>query len=192
MKHFYDQMIASATKITLEALDRELSAPQFYERVFNGSKITTPKLNLDRTQVQIKKEEISYKNAPPGISFSMSGNTTVEYVLYNIPITGNMDIFASLVKPYIDRQRTYVDRNTLFYKEYSNMVITGNDDLINEIKNRVIDLTTQINNSLKQHEDELIQFYEITLKPTINEIIKSEISKRNLSSESESKLNPFV
>lgn len=192
MTDFYNQMIANATKITLEASDRELSTPQFYEKVFNSSKITSPKLNLDRTQVQIKKEEISYHNAPPGINFSMNGNTTVEYVLYNIPITGNMEMFASLVKPFIDRQRTYVDYNTLFYKEYSNIIITGNDSLINEIKNRVIDLTTKINNTLKQQEDEFIQFYEITLMPTIDKIIESEITKRNLSSESESKLNPFM
>jgi hypothetical protein len=56
----------------------------------------------------------------------------------------------------------------------------------------VVGFTTNVNTNLKQFEDEVNNFHETKLKPTINEFIKSEIAKRNLTSESVSKLNPFA
>lgn len=192
MASIYDQTIANAANIVLRASDRELSSDGFNETVFKSAKINIPKLNLPQTKVQIKTEEISYRNAPPGISFSISGSRTIEYALYSIPVSGDMELFAYLVRPFIDRRRTYVEYNTLYYKEYSDIKISGNDELVNAIKERVVGFTTNINNSLSQFENEVNQFHENKLKPTIAEFIKSEIEKRNLKSDSESKLNPFA
>jgi hypothetical protein len=192
MASIYDQTIANAANIVLRASDRELSSDGFSETVFKSAKINIPKLNLPQTKVQIKTEEISYRNAPPGISFSISGSRTIEYALYSIPVSGDMELFAYLVRPYIDRRRTYMEYNTLYYKEYSDIKISGNDELVNAIKERVVAFTTNVNNSLSQFENEVNQFHENKLKPTIAEFIKSEIVKRNLKSDSESKLNPFA
>ncbi len=103
-----------------------------------------------------------------------------------------MNIFAYLVRPFIDRIRTYIDYNTLCYREYSNTLISGNDQLIEEIKNRVKAFSQDVDNSLKQFENEVQQFNQTKLKPTIVQFIKSEIDKRNLRSDSENKLNPFA
>jgi hypothetical protein len=192
MANVFDQSIATAANIILKASDRELSANGFEERVFNNSKINVPKLNLDQTKVQIKKGEISYRNAPPGMTFSLSGTTEVEYAIYSIPVSGDMEIFGYLVRPFIDRRRTYVEYNTLYYKEYSNTQISGNDRLIEEIKNRVKGFTQNVNEALKQFDNEVQNFNETRLMPTIKQFIQSEIDKRNLKSDSESKLNPFV
>lgn len=192
MANIYDQTIASAANIILKTSDRELSSEGYADKVYNSARISIPKIALEETKVQIKEEEISYRNAPPGISFSISGSRRIEYVIYSIPIRGDKELFAYLVRPYIDRRRTYVDYNILYYKEYSDVKISGNDELINQIKERVKAFTTNVNASLKQFEDEVNNFHETKLKPTIAEFIKSEIAKRNLTSDSESKLNPFA
>jgi hypothetical protein len=192
MANIYDQTIANAANIILKTSDRDLSSEGYNERVFNLAKISIPKLHLDQTKVAIKQEEISYRNAPIGISFSNSGSRIIEYAIYSIPVSGNMELFAYLVRPYIDRRTTYVEYKNLYYKEYSNVQISGNDELINQIKNRVVAFTTNVNNNLKQFEDEVNNFHETKLKPTINEFIKSELTKRNLTSDSVSKLNPFA
>lgn len=192
MASIYDQTIAKAANIVLKTSDRELSSQEYNLRVFNSAKISIPKLHLDQTKVEIKQEEISYRNAPPGIRFSVSGSRTTEYAIYTIPVSGDMELFAYLVRPYVDRQTTYVEYKNIYYKEYSNVQISGNDELINQIKNRVVGFTTNVNANLKQFEDEVNNFHETRLKPTIDEFIKSEIAKRNLTSDSESKLNPFA
>jgi hypothetical protein len=192
MANIYDQTIANAANFILKTSDRELSSEGYNLRVFNSAKINIPKLHLDQTKVEIKKEEISYRNAPPGISFSISGSRSIEYAIYSIPVSGDMELFAYLVRPYIDRRTTYVEYKNLYYKEYSNAQISGNDELINQIKNRVVGFTTNVNANLKQFEDEVNNFHETKLKPTIDEFIKSEIAKRNLTSDSETKLNPFA
>ena len=192
MASIYDQTIANAANIILKTSDRDLSSEGYSQKVFNSAKISIPKLHLDQTKVDIKQEEISYRNAPPGISFSTSGSRTIEYAIYIIPVSGDMELFAYLVRPYIDRRTTYVEYKNLYYKEYSNIQISGNDDLINQIKNRVVSFTTNVNTNLKQFEDEVNNFHETKLKPTIDEFIKSEIEKRNLTSDSVSKLNPFT
>lgn len=192
MANIYDQTIANAANIILKTSDRELSSEGYNQRVFNSAKISIPKLHLDQTKVEIKQEEISHRNAPPGISFSISGSRTIEYAIYSIPVSGDMELFAYLVRPYIDRRTTYVEYKNLYYKEYSNVQISGNDELINQIKNHVVGFTTNVNSNLKQFEDEVNNFHETKLKPTIDEFIKSEIAKRNLTSDSVSKLNPFA
>ena len=192
MSIIYDKIIAIANHVIHKASDRELSGPQFNEKVFADSKITIPKLNLDRTRVKIEKESISYHNAPPGISFSLSGNSIIEYALYDIPITGDIQLFGTLVGRHIDRQSAYVESSVLHYKEYSNIVITGNDILINDIKKRVVQLTNKITATLKEFENDMEQFYENTLKSNIEAGIESEKIKRDLKSDSESKLNPFI
>ena len=192
MANIYDQTVANAASIILKTSDRELSSEGYNERVFNSAKISVPKLHLDQTKVDIKQEEISYRNAPIGISFSTSGSRIIEYAIYSIPVSGDMELFAYLVRPYIDRRTTYVEYKNLYYKEYSNVQISGKDELINQIKNRVVGFTTNVNTNLKQFEDEVNNFHETKLKPTINEFIKSEIAKRNLTSDSVSKLNPFA
>jgi hypothetical protein len=192
MADIYNQTIANAANIILKTSDRELSSEGYNQKVFNSAKIRIPKLHLDQTEVDIKQEEISYRNAPPGISFSTSGSRTIEYAIYVIPVSGDMELFGYLVRPYIDRRTTYVEYKNLYYKEYSNVQISGNDDLISQIKNRVVGFTTNVNNNLKQCEEEVNNFHENKLKPTIDEFIKSEIAKRNLTSDSVSKLNPFA
>ena len=192
MGNIYDQTIANTANIILKTSDREISSERYNERVFNSAKISVPKLHLDQTTVNIKQEEISYRNAPIGISFSTSGSRIIEYAIYIIPVSGDMELFAHLVKPYINGRTTYVEYKNLYYKEYSNVQISGNDELITQIKNRVLGFTTNVNTNLKQFEDEVNNFHETKLKPTINELIKSEIAKRNLTSESVSKLNPFA
>jgi len=192
MNNLYQQVIANAGNIVSKANDRQLSEDGFNEKVFSTSKIKMPKLNLEQTKVQIKTEEISYRNAPPGIAFSMSGSKSVEYAIYSIPLSGDIDLFVHLARPYIDRRVTYLEYNTLYYKEYSNSKLSGNEDLINAIRNRVVNFTTNINNSLSQFEQELNQFYDTQLKSAIEDFIKSEIAKRNLKSDAESKLNPFA
>jgi hypothetical protein len=192
MANIYDQTIVNAANIILKTSDRELSSERYNEKVFNSAKISIPKLHLDQTKVDIKQEEISYRNAPIGISFSTSGSRIIEYAIYSIPVSGDMELFAYLIRPYIDRRTTYVEYKNLYYKEYSNVHISGNDELINQIKNRVVGFTTNVNTNLKQFEDEVNNFHETKLKPTINEFITSEIAKRNLTSDSVSKLNPFA
>ena len=103
-----------------------------------------------------------------------------------------MKMFATLVGRYLDRQITYAEHNALYYKEYSNVPITGNDDLIGEIKNRVLNFTAKINDELKRFEDELISFHKTTFEPKIKQLIQSEIDKRNLNYSSAAKLNPFA
>ena len=103
-----------------------------------------------------------------------------------------MELLAYLVRSYIDRRTTYVEYKNLYYKEYSNVPISGNDELINQIKNRVVGFTTNINSNLKQFEDEVSNNHETKFKLTIDDFIKSEIAKRNLTSNSVSKLNPFA
>jgi len=192
MSNIYNEIINSAAKAISNASDRELASEAFSERVFNSLKINPPKIDLEKTNVQIKTEEISLRNAPPGISFSMNGPTLVECAIYSIPVSGKMDIFISIIGPLIDRRKTYIEHSKLYYKEYSNERISGNENLIHAIKNRVIAFTTNVNNLLSQFEQQANQFNETNLKLTIAQVIKSEIIKRNLKSDSESKLNPFA
>ncbi len=192
MTNIYNKVIESAKKTVTNASNMELSSDTLNERIFNSLKIKPPKINLEQTNVQIKVEEISFRNAPPGIAFSTSGPTLVECAIYGIPISGDMDLFASIIQPLIDRRKTYLEYSKLFYKEYSNDKISGNEDLINSIKKRVVSFTTSVNNLLLQFEQQANQFNETNLKPTITQLIESEIIKRNLKSDSESKLNPFA
>lgn len=192
MANIYDQTIANVANIISKSPDRELSSEGYNQSVFNSAKISIPKLHLDQTKVEIKQEEISFLNAPPEISFSISGSPTIEYAIYSIPVSGDLELFTSLIISYIDRRTIFVEYKNLYYKEYSNVQISGNDELINQIKNRVVSFTTNVNFKLMQFEDEVNNFHEMTLKPTIDELIKSEVAKRNLKSDSISKLNPFV
>ncbi|MGA0556616.1 hypothetical protein ACO2Q8_08195 [Larkinella sp. VNQ87] len=192
MINIFDQKIAGAAKAIQQASDRDLSLPNYNEKVFDRFKVMSPKLSLEQTKVQIKKESISFRNAPPGISFSISGNTIVECAIYSIPVFGDVDLFEIYIKPYIDRQMTYFENKTLFYREYSNTQITGNDELIAEIKKHVIQFTDNVNNILAQCENEVNEFHNSRLKPRIDEMIRLEIDRRNLKSNSEAKLNPFL
>ncbi|RZL40165.1 MAG: hypothetical protein EOP00_27005 [Pedobacter sp.] len=117
MANIYDQTIANAANIILKTSDRELSSEGYNERVFNSAKISIPKLHLDQTKVDIKQEEISYRNAPIGISFSTSGSRIIEYAIYSIPVSGDMELFAYLVRPYIDRRTTYVEYKNIIAME---------------------------------------------------------------------------
>jgi len=191
MATILDKITAIANNAIIRASDRDLSDEHFCERILLTSKVKAPKLNLDQTQVKIEKESISYRNAPPGINFSLSGNNIIEYVLYKIPITGDLEIFANLAGRYINRQTVYVDSSTLYYKEYSNSIITGNEELINDIKGRVLQLAERIKIPLQEFEAEIEQFYQDELKPKIYAAIEVERNKRNSKSDSETKLNPF-
>jgi hypothetical protein len=186
------EIIARGRKIVLAASNMELNDSNFAQKVRSSLKINSPKLSLERTQVQIKEEKISFNNAPEGIPFSLSGDTVIEFAMYKIPIIGDMETFASLVGRYLDRRTTFVESNNLCYKEYSNIPITANDELINAIKNRVVTFTTKINNELEQFAKELDDFYETVFMPTINQFIELEITKRDLNSNSAAKLNPFA
>lgn len=192
MSNLYQQSLSKASNIILKSSDRDLSSAEYNERVFQNSKIIVPKLQLDQTKVSIKEEQISFRNAPAGISISMSGPTLVEYALYEIPINGDIELFGSISKRHIDRTRTYIQSTKFCYKEYSNHKISGNDGLIEEIKKRVIGITTSINDLLKSFEADVDSFNTSELKPIIDSSINSEIMRRNLKSNSESKLNPFA
>ncbi len=192
MANIYQQIITNAANVITKANNRELSSEEYKENVFNSVKIKIPKVHLDQIKIDIKAEEISYRNAPPEISFSVSGSKIVEYAIYIIPVSGDMELFGYIIRPYINRRTTYIQYNNLYYKEYSNNPISGNDDLINEIKNRVVNFINNVNSSLKQFEGDVENFHETKLKPIIDTYIQSEIAKRNLTSDSISKLNPFT
>jgi hypothetical protein len=192
MRNIYQQMLERGSNTVLKASHTDLNDLSFYDKVFNSSKVSLPKLDLERTRVEIKEEQISYRNAPPNISFSISGNTNIEYAIYKIPIVGDIELFGSLVGRHIDRQTTYVEYQTLCYKEYSNIPITNNDGLIDAIKARFLSFTNKINNELNQFDQELTDFYNTTFEPNVRGLIETEISKRNLNSSSASKLNPFA
>ncbi|KIA94339.1 hypothetical protein OC25_10500 [Pedobacter kyungheensis] len=192
MTNIYQHSLSKASNIILKSTDRDLSSEEYNETVFQNSKIIVPKLQLDQTRVSIEEEQISFRNAPAGISFSISGSNLVEYVLYEIPIYGDIELFGSLSARHIDRTRTYIEYNKFCYKEYSNHKISGNNELIEEIKNRVLRITTDINDLLKSFEEEVNGFYASHLMPSIQSAIDSEIKRRNLKSDSESKLNPFA
>ena len=67
MANIYEQAIANAANIILKTSDRELSSEGYAGKVYNSAKIDIPKILLEDTKVQIKEQEISFRNAPIGI-----------------------------------------------------------------------------------------------------------------------------
>ncbi len=189
---FFDHSLKKAMDYINRSDDNQLNSPGFSETVFNQCKISIPVLNLERVKTEIKSEEINYRNAPPGINFSLSGSTVVEVALYTIPVSGNEELFKLVVGRYIDRQRTYYEHGNLYYKEYSNFNISGNSELINAIKNRVKEFTDSVIQALEQLSNEIEEFHQTKLKPSIESHLNSEINRRRQRRDSESQLNPFA
>lgn len=111
MTQIYSQAISKAASFISKSTDRELCNENCNTVVFNSAKIDFPRLNLEQTKVQIKQEEISFSNAPRGIGISISGNKIVECAIYNTPVIGDRELFSVIVRPYIDRQKTYVEND---------------------------------------------------------------------------------
>ncbi|EOG6897067.1 hypothetical protein ACLH3T_002444 [Flavobacterium psychrophilum] len=190
MKNINDNQLNNAYKQVTNSTDRDLFDDNFELKVFENTKIVVPYLDTEKTNVKIEKEMISYHNAPPGISFSPG--QTMEVAYFKIPIVGSLDLFSALVQnQFYNREVKYVEGRTLIYREYSSQQISGNDDVINGIKERA---KIQVDNLIKILENFKVtaeQFNENELKENIKTFILKERDKRNLKSNSENKLNPF-
>lgn len=191
MANIFEEQLQKAARQIIDSYDRDLFADNYENRVLESYKIKTPYLEKDKTKVTIQEEVISFHNAPPGVSFTPG--QTMEVAYFQVPIGGDLDLFAALVRhQFYNRQVKYVDGRTLYYREYSTRPITGNQELIDAIKQRAKTEIDNIQNALDEFKKTADEFNEGDLKKTITNFVTQERERRNKKSNSENQLNPFA
>lgn len=117
----------------------------------------------------------------------------MEVAYFHVPIIGDLDLFASLVRQqFYNRKVKYVDGRTLIYREYSTRPITGNQELIDAIKQKAKTEIDTIQTALNEFKKTADAFNEGDLKKNIEKFITQERVRRNKKSNSENQLNPFA
>ncbi|WP_020600610.1 hypothetical protein [Spirosoma panaciterrae] len=190
MRNIFEERLLRTAKQIVGSHDRDLFAENIESRMYESNKIDTPYLDKGRTTVSIQEEVISFHNAPPGISFTPG--QTMEVAYFQVPIVGDLELFAALVaNQFYNRQVKYVDGRTLYYREYSTKLITGNTEVIDSIKQRAKREIDNIQAALDEFKKTADEFNEGDLKQTISNYVSKERERRSKKSNSENQLNPF-
>jgi hypothetical protein len=190
MRQIFEQKKIDANKTILSVNDSELNSEGFSEKIYDQFKIKTPHLDKENTDVQINEEMIGFGNAPNGISFRPGQK--MEYALFSVPVIGDTELFGIITKHlFTNSKNSGFDGRNVLYKEFSQTKITGNDNIIKQIKNNAKDKFDAIESTLEEFKKDADEFNENDLKPFIIDNVEKERKKRNTRNDSENKLNPF-
>ncbi|GEM_PF-4972681 len=190
MEKFNHSLQSAKTRIIMST-DSDLLSPSLENNVYESCKIYAPYLEKESTKVSIEKDRLSFNNAPAGFSFSPG--EIYEYALFAVPIIGDLEVFAEVAKGHFySGNNKFVSGKILYYKEFSEQPIAGNDGIIESIKGRAKIAINSVQTSLDAFKDKVDLFNENELKSNISEWIREEKEKRNMKSDAEDKLNPFA
>ncbi|WP_202703288.1 hypothetical protein [Flavobacterium sp. UGB4466] len=190
MKNVYQAILENVKMKILKSSDRDLFSDQFENVTYNTYAIETPSLDKTQTVVKIDKEIIGFHNAPSGVSFSPG--SYMDYAIFQIPIIGNLELFGNIVgNQFYNGSNKYVNGRNFLYKEFSSQPISGNEPLIEQIKERAKNSVNGLETALASFKKVAENFNQNELKNLISEVTASEKEKRNTKSDSENKLNPF-
>lgn len=189
MKKFFDAILTSVIKTISDSTDSELFSDQIEESTFNQYKIELPSLDKKNSKIDIAQEIIGFHNAPEGVNFTPGH--PMEYALFTIPVLGSVNIFKLITGPLYSDRKVGFDGEYLYYKEFSTQRITGNDPVIQNIRENARLKIGLFESRLDGFKVEVDSFHVNSLKPTIKQTIENERKKRERKSDSIKKMNPF-
>lgn len=188
MKYYFDQIKNKAEEEVKTVNDRVLNGETYKNNLFKKHKIIIPYLEKDSTNTVIEKEKLRMNTAPPGFSFTPGKE--YEYVHFSVPIKGDLSFLKEVLKGYRFDRFFQLGYDKIEYKVFSSTQISDNDKEIDRIKNIAKEKFESIENTLSQHKESVENFNQ-DLDNFLDDVIQSEIEKRDKKSGSESKLNPF-
>lgn len=190
MKQLFESTKYNAHKTILSANDTELSSENFEEKVFQEFCIEIPILDKENVDTRIDEEIIGFGNAPEGISFRPGQK--MDYALFTVPVIGSSELFLAITRYLYNDRKSGFDGRNVIYKEISQFKISGNDEIISNIKQNAKAKFDSIEKALSDFKVKADAFNEEELRPLISETIKTEREKRDIKGDSENKLNPFM
>ncbi len=190
MRNFFDAILDKVKTKVLNANDSLLFSADFEENLLQKYKLVLPSLDKKQTKVKIGQEIMGFHNAPPGVSFSPG--SPMDYAMFEVPVIGNLELFASIAKNnFYSSSTNFFQNRTVIYREFSPNQIAGNDTVIENIKERAKNAFENIELSLSSFQATVDDFNDNELKNYISQIIQQERDRRSEKSNSEAKLNPF-
>jgi hypothetical protein len=188
-----NDQIQVAEKIKSQILnlnDSVLQSPNLANALFTQIKVSVPTLVKERTVVNTGKIIADHSNTPTHMTFSYG--EAMEYALYSIPIDGSAEVLKKLITRSLYENKIYISGNNLFYKEFSNVPIVGNQEEIDRIKQNFLKFIALVQDLIESAVKEAEEFNENVVKKEINEAITTEIERRKSKGSAESQLNPFL
>lgn len=190
MRNYFEAILNQARTKILNSNDSTLFSDEFESNILEHYKLVTPSLDKKQTKTQIGQEIMGFHNAPPGVSFSLG--SPMEFAMFQVPILGNTELFASITKHHFYSSSTnYLQNRVVIYREFSPNTIAGNDTVIESIKERAKSYFENIEKTLETFQATADDFNNNELKAFISQISLQERDRRSTKSNSEAKLNPF-
>ncbi|MAC95432.1 MAG: hypothetical protein CMC96_08015 [Flavobacteriales bacterium] len=163
------------------------------ENLVDDLDLEVPSLLKEQTKSSIIIEEMSGQQLPAGTEFVMGRRYNIEVANYTIPFKGNKDFFKCVPsKTYgFKPLEVEIKDNTMVVK-LTNWLggISGNDKVIESLKNELKNYVSAIEDVLELHQNDIVEYVPI-LKKKIDSVLQPLIEKVNIKNNSSDKLNPF-
>ena len=161
--------------------------------------IAFPELQKKKTTTHIRSEKLVGHQLPAGTQYVVGKSYDIETAVYQLPFSGDGQIFFVKVNnsnlnsftanKFI--KRITAQGNTIICELTNWGTITGDDDVVDLIKNLFLQLIEAIETTLEPVKHE-IEKYNETIAGKIATAYNNRMDKLNLKKSTKKNLNPFI
>jgi hypothetical protein len=190
MQKLFNERLQQAANSARDCSNQELMSTEFRDQVYDDAKIVTPRLNKNNIKISLGEQIMTSSNAPNGVYYTPG--KPLDYAEFAIAIIGKATIMEDLLKNLILNSQGYIQISgqKLIIRELSTDKISGNDGVIEYVKEQAKHKIYIIEKSLNDFDNEVLIFNKLLLS-TIDDVIEEERIKRKTDNDTLDKLKLF-